>query len=778
MTLPTALEPMLAFRQFITYILVPSARPGKMDKMPTDWRDGSVHDAHDPTIWTDYWTAHQAGLVGFVFTDDDPFWFVDVDDCLLPTGWSPLAQEICAMLPGAAVEVSSSGKGLHLFGTGHAPKHSSRGPAKSGLEFYHTKRFVALGRPETAAGSCLTDCTSGVSAMVAKYFPRGVEVETPANWTTEPVPEWRGPTDDDDLIRRACASKSAAGVFGAKATFQQIWDADAAALAKAYPDMGERTYDQSAADAALSQHLAFWTGRNAERMRTLMRRSKLSREKWERDDYLPRTILATLSRPCDVCQDKQKDLTPKLEVRREAREVVGERYLHPSDQKILFAGCVYVADRHAIFCPGGEVYKKEQFDAMFGGYSFVMGTDNAKVSKSAYEAFTGSQALDHPKVETSSFRPNHPLGDVWIEGNRRQVNTYWPITTPSKRGNPLPFLDHLAKILPIERDRAIVLAYMAAVVQHPGVKFQWCPLIQGAPGNGKSLLSRCVVAAIGQKYCHTPNSSELTDKFNDWLDEKIFIMVEDIYVPSERKEVMEALKPMITSDWLEIQGKGKDKSSRFVCANFMLNSNHKDALKLTKDDRRFAVFFCAQQSATDIVRDKMGGQYFPNLYSWLRRDGYAIVTDFLRNYPIPAELNPAGDCHRAPDTSSTAEVLRESMGSLEQEVHAAVLEDRVGFRNGWISSYWLDRLIRDLGAGYRIALNKRRAMLEDMGYIAHPGLSAGQAANPVQPDGCKPRLFVRHGHSNSGIEGAAAIGRKYSHDQLDPIHQFGVEKAA
>ena len=42
--------------------------------------------------------------------------------------------------------------------------------------------------------------------------------------------------------------------------------------------------------------LAFWTGRDCERIRALMNKSALARDKWEREDYLPRTILGAVGR--------------------------------------------------------------------------------------------------------------------------------------------------------------------------------------------------------------------------------------------------------------------------------------------------------------------------------------------------------------------------------------------------------------------------------------------------------------------------------------------------
>jgi hypothetical protein len=75
------------------------------------------------------------------------------------------------------------------------------------------------------------------------------------------------------------------------------------------------------------------------------------------------------------------------------------------------------------------------------------------------------------------------------------------VNNPKDSGGDVSlFLAHMKKILPIPRDRSILLAYMAAVVQHQGVKFQWAPLIQGVEGNGKTLFSRCVAEAVGVRY--------------------------------------------------------------------------------------------------------------------------------------------------------------------------------------------------------------------------------------------------------------------------------------
>jgi hypothetical protein len=224
---------------------------------------------------------------------------------------------------------------------------------------------------------------------------------------------------------------------------------------------------------------------------------------------------------------------------------------------------------------------------------------------------------------------------------------------------------------------------------------------------------------------------------------KIFYAVEDIYVPDARREVIEELKPMITGgDGLEIEAKGIDQTSADICGNFMFNSNHKDAIKKTGNDRRFCVLFSAQQESSHLQRDGMGGDYFPNLYNWLRADGYAIVSEFLHSYAIPVELNPAGECQRAPISSTTGEALQVSQGTIEQEILESVAQGLPGFNGGFISSIYLDRLLDRMGLMRKINHLRRREILESLGYRYHPALLDGRVNNAVLPDGGKPRLYI------------------------------------
>lgn len=799
-----------ALKQFIVCKFAPKPN-GKTDKIPCDCTGRPV-DPTDPANHLDQNEAAAAASAlggrygtGFVFTEDDPYFFVDIDNCLEGDQWSQTALDVLAMLPGAFVEVSQSRTGLHVIGCGPPIEHRCKN-IPLGLEMYTRQRFVAL-TGYSAQGSIDQDCSAALPLLVAKYFP---PAETHASHGDGPVEGYKGPTDDDDLIVAALRSTSAASTFGNTASFKDLWTADTDRLAVAYPD-DSRPYDASSADAALAQHLAFWTGNDAERMERIMRRHDcgLARDKWDREDYMSRTITHACSKqtswyktgpddngpPLKAASKAQREAAQRIRAQRladatpEQRRVLsvatgpaadaafwlngvqtsletletqatpltgsagpyqgkvpelvsGFQYLSGDMQIEHFKGCTYVLHGNRILTPTGTLLKSEQFNALYGGHVFQLDDSGNKTTKKAWEAFTESQLVRQPWADDSEFHPELPAGALVSVEGRTLVNSYVEVPVDRTPGDVAPFLTHLAKLLPNAGDRAILLAYLAAMLQHKGVKFQWAPLIQGCEGNGKSLITSCIAHAVGMRHTHFPTAEHLTEKHNIWLFDKVFIGVEDIFVQEHRGDVMETLKPMITNLHLASRDMAVAQVTRRNTANFIFNSNHRDAIRKTRDMRRFCVFFTPQQSKADMARDGLNEPYFRRIYKWLKSGGFAAVTAYLESYKIPDDLNPANG-YPAPVSSTEPEVLKASTGNVEQEITEAIEEERPGFKGGWVSSMQLDQLLVGLGMHRAIGHRKRIEILKEMGYVWHPALKDGRVNRKVTPDNGKPKLFIR-----------------------------------
>ncbi|TIX65182.1 MAG: hypothetical protein E5V30_27765, partial [Mesorhizobium sp.] len=174
-------EALKAYRQFVVWRLV--QRPGepKPAKLPFGPKTGQAASSTDSSTWTDFDTAARAVAagsfngIGFVFTANDPFAFIDLDDCRDPaTGeWSPHALFIAqSIFPNGSWETSQSGQGLHgivRVSNKAAFANKSRKWANGGARFecYTEGRFVAFGHCDWSQLDLEIDC----GAVLAEWVP-------------------------------------------------------------------------------------------------------------------------------------------------------------------------------------------------------------------------------------------------------------------------------------------------------------------------------------------------------------------------------------------------------------------------------------------------------------------------------------------------------------------------------------------------------------------------------------------------------------------------------
>ena len=359
---------------------------------------------------------------------------------------------------------------------------------------------------------------------------------------------------------------------------------------------------------------------------------------------------------------------------------------------------------------------------------------------------------------------------IIVESDRRLVNVYVPCEGKRIKGDVSPFLEHVRRLLPNEHDREIFLSYLAACVQRPGVKFQWCVLLQGAEGNGKTFFYYVLAYALGERYAHLPNAAEITNPFNAWIEQKLIIGIEELHTAG-RQEVADTLKPWITNKRIEIHGKGIDQRTGDNRANFIMFSNHKDAVLKTENDRRYCVFYTAQQEPGDIERDGMNNGYFAALYDWLERDGYAHVAEYLSTRSVNVDVMA-----RAPVTSSTAEAVRSSLGVAEQLIQEAIDLEEIGFRGDLIDTRRASELLR--ANGKKLSPQRVAIVLVNIGYIKHPALDGSEGnKGRVKIEGVHHRLYVKRGSLTAALTTPKTVVDAWKKSQLGAVPSFGQYRA-
>lgn len=797
--LPGALAPLASYRQFIVVQLLPALDKagnvvhGKSVKHPVHPGTLLRHSAHDPAIWLDWESAARIAAssaippgalgwcIGFVITERDPIGCLDIDNCATLQGtWNEDAIELMRRLPGV-VEVSLSGRGLHvwfMYG-GVCPPHGKRNTAKN-IELYSELRFIALGGD---AQGTMYDLTAHLPQFIADYFPPGQEVDEVEGWTTEPVPEYSH-LDDAELIRRAMVSErreDAAHVFGGvarRANFADLWTRDVAVLSQCFPpQMANKEIDGSAADMALAKELAYWTGKNCERIARLMNQSALKRDKWDvsvHRDYFRDTVMRGVGF-CSAVYQVKSILPAALQLvtgTKLAPKVIDhETFIGRENLAVIFAGCVYIQDTNSVLLPNGDIVDQARFNAKFAGYTFCMDNLGEKTTKSAWEAFIGNQLITFPRAQGTVFDPRIDFQDVIERAGRTWLNVYKAPVIDRRPGDVAPFMTLLHKLLPHGDDALILLSYMAACAQNPGVKFRWAPFIQGTQGNGKSTLVQCLRHALGNKYIFSVKTGMIENGFNAWLENNVLYVADDIYSAKDRTDMMEALKSLITETTHAITLKGIDSIQKIICGNFIFTDNHKDAMKKQDDSRRICSLYCAQQNKRDRIRDGLTKEFFMGYYAWLEGGGFAHIAEMLLTMPIDPRYNPAGECQEAPDTSVTKEAIVDGRTGVEHEVAEWIELGEPGFCGDFISMHVLRAKLKESPQFSKSAspLNIKN-ILNRFGYEPHPALPEGRTPTWVMhPDNTRPVLYVKHGSWVAELTDPAQITALYTNAQSAAI---------
>ena len=120
-----------------------------------DARTGAWASTTDPTTWATYEDARATGQpLGFVLGDG--IGCIDLDHCLDEHGIpNPVARELLAYYAGSYVEVSPSGRGLHIWGTAAERRGFKRVWRGQAIEFYSTGRYITITGHVHQAGALL-----------------------------------------------------------------------------------------------------------------------------------------------------------------------------------------------------------------------------------------------------------------------------------------------------------------------------------------------------------------------------------------------------------------------------------------------------------------------------------------------------------------------------------------------------------------------------------------------------------------------------------------------
>lgn len=699
-------QEMRQYPQWILFKRVWKPEKGKWDKVPTQvtGQPASITNRTHFASYEQAVFAHQMGVgdgIGFCFTLDDPFVFLDLDQSIVDNQWRPEHLHIMQMFPTWG-ELSQSGKGVHLISQGTLDR--ARILHQEGIELYSSGRFVAMtgwhlqGWPEqvlpvpesiqqlteyidSAKASRGTDLTDAgpVPELIAYPEPHTLPVsrDVLSMILEGDASKWG---DDRSAALLACSmSLYRAGLEDGQ-VLGLLWDY-CGHIAQEHRPQGDAkewlwkycvAKGRSARPPDATQLFEAIPTAAPDKLQAIMEKvNKLAPNNIADATAIKgaREILAESLELDAASRIAVKDAIAKTMTwtKGEMSEIMKEidrerRRLQQGESGGLqgvLDGYLYVANLHAFYHKeSGELLKPEAFVAL-----------HTHLSQELREIVLAGGGV--AKVTGIDFDPAQPEF-FWRHGGL-YFNTWRGLEAYGKAGDITPWWNHLCLLVPDETERNHLINWMAFTLQQPHVKINHCIVMGGSPGIGKDTLFWPLSQALG-RHAKQVGADALLRDFNDFFTEAKLVTIQEVDLGSRREArvVANRMKPYIASppDTLHINPKGTKAFHIQNVVHEILYSNEHHPVLIDDGDRRYFVL------TSDLrVTNRAGYQkqewrdYFAGLWYWMdTQKGWEAVVHWLLSWDV-TQFNPKA---APPMTEAKLEIMEQGRTVAETLIYDCI----------------------------------------------------------------------------------------------------------
>jgi hypothetical protein len=299
--------------------------------------------------------------------------------------------------------------------------------------------------------------------------------------------------------------------------------------------------------------------------------------------------------------------------------------------------------------------------------------------------------------------------DGLVYGNRWRDAR--PVATGGDAG---PWLAHVERMIPDDRERAHVLNVMAFKVQNPNRKINHAVLHGGAPGAGKDTLWAPFLWAIGGDglvNVSLVRNEELTSQWGYALETEVMVINELRQSEAKDRRALEnQLKPLIAAppDMLPINRKGLHPYMALNRLFVLAYSNERVAINLPTEDRRWFVIWsdAGRMSSAESV----------GLWAWYKAGGVARVAAWLHQRDVSA-FNPG----MPPMMTEAKAIMVEAGMSGAESFLVELMRARIGeFSKGVVGAPWhalCDRLQGSAPGAVKVVQGALLHALKEAGWV-------------------------------------------------------------
>lgn len=246
------------------------------------------------------------------------------------------------------------------------------------------------------------------------------------------------------------------------------------------------------------------------------------------------------------------------------------------------------------------------------------------------------------------------LGTLWANSySDRDIPQVPPALTGAEENAVALVQGHLQKMFPNERERELLISWLAHNVRRPGDKIRWAPFISSAPGGGKTFFLDLLGMSMGQGNVAPLDAGVLCKSdFTGWALGAAVRCIEEVKLHGENAhDITNKLKQFHTNNVIDVHQKGRDPFRAINKTNYLLLSNFYDGIPLEKGERRYFVL----QSAIGIDETRAMSEdgYFKRLFTAIQTFPGAI-RKWLLECPLHTGFDPDG---HAPMTGAKEQLI-------------------------------------------------------------------------------------------------------------------------
>ena len=208
------------------------------------------------------------------------------------------------------------------------------------------------------------------------------------------------------------------------------------------------------------------------------------------------------------------------------------------------------------------------------------------------------------KIQTCPDKPR----PTFVEDGLTIYNRYWPPAHPPSGGEIETIEAFFARLVPDDAERTWFWHWLAHKARKPWVPMVAVIMVAEKFGSGRGTLFEILERVFGQDYVVPCEFGELTGKsqgarFNDRLATALIATVneaddEDGHLQTRRRFAYEALKNAIEPSPTarrRFEEKNQRAYAQRSARSTLIATNHRDVVKLPRDDRRICVITCGEE---------------------------------------------------------------------------------------------------------------------------------------------------------------------------------------